>query len=147
MEGIKYRRLEFEHYYAQELFAKEELTGYLNKMIESQKSVYDYVIWDSPQEANFAKQLELSVAIKVYAKLPRWFQVPTPLGAYNPDWAMLVENEDDERLYFVAETKGTSFLDDLRISRTRQSGMREGALPGIGSRGNTGQISRSSYIG
>ena len=114
VDGIKYKRSGGDPYYAQELFAKEELTGYLNKMIESQKSVYDYVIWDSDNEAKFAEQLEISAAAKVYAKLPRWFQVPTPLGAYNPDWAVLIENDASERLYFVAETKGTSFLDDLR---------------------------------
>ncbi len=114
VDGIKYRRLGGESYYAQELFFKEELTGYLKNMIESQKSVYDYVIWDSDNEAKFAEQLELNTAVKVYAKLPRWFQVPTPLGTYNPDWAVLIESDDGERLYFVAETKGTSFLDDLR---------------------------------
>ena len=114
VEGIKYRRAGNEVYYAQELFVKEELTGYLNKMIASQKSVYDHVIWESDNEAKFTEQLETSAAVKVYAKLPKWFQVPTPLGTYNPDWAVLIEDSNDERLYFVAETKGTSFLDDLR---------------------------------
>jgi len=116
VDGIKYRRLEGEPYYAQELFVREELIGYLSKMIESQRSVYDYVICDSDNEANFAKQLEVSEAVKVYAKLPRWFQVPTPLGAYNPDWAVVIKNDDHERLYLVAETKGTPFLEDLRTT-------------------------------
>ena len=115
VDGIKYERSGDEAYYAQELFVKEELTGYLNKMLKSQKSVYDHVVWDSDNEAKFAEQLETSTAVKVYAKLPKkWFHVPTPLGPYNPDWAVLIETEDAERLYFVAETKGTSFLDDLR---------------------------------
>ena len=114
VDGIKYRRLPGEPCYAQELFVKEELTGYLNKMIESRKSVYDYVKWDSDNEEKFARQLEASAAVKVYAKLPPWFKVPTPLGSYNPDWAVLIENDHRERLYFVAETKGASFLDDLR---------------------------------
>ena len=52
--------------------------------------------------------------MKVYAKLPGWFTVPTPLGAYNPDWAVLVEKDGAERLYFVVETKSSLFLDDLR---------------------------------
>ena len=52
--------------------------------------------------------------MKVYAKLPGWFKVPTPLGSYNPDWAVLIENEGAERLYFVVETKGSLFNDDLR---------------------------------
>ena len=50
----------------------------------------------------------------VYAKLPGWFTVPTPLGSYNPDWAVLVEKDGEERLYFVVETKGGLFADDLR---------------------------------
>ena len=52
--------------------------------------------------------------MKVYAKLPGWFQVPTPLGGYNPDWAVLVQTEEGERLYFVVETKGSLFVDSLR---------------------------------
>ena len=51
---------------------------------------------------------------KVYAKLPGWFQVKTPLGNYNPDWAVLVDTDEGERLYFVVETKGSQFLSDLR---------------------------------
>ena len=116
VDGIKYQRSGNQSYYAQELFMKEELTGYLNKMLASQKSVYDYVVWDSDNEAKFAKDLENNTSVKVYAKLPRWFQVPTPLGSYNPDWAVLIEKDDNNRLYFVAETKGSSFLDDLRNS-------------------------------
>ena len=54
--------------------------------------------------------------MKVFAKLPGWFKVPTPLGSYNPDWAILVEEEGAERLYFVVETKDSLFTDDLRSS-------------------------------
>ena len=116
VDGIKYLRSANELYYSQELFVKEELSGYFNRMLASEKSVYDYVKWDSPNEAKFAEQLEINTAVKVYAKLPPWFQVPTPLGSYNPDWAVLIETNASERLYFVAETKGTSFFDDLRNS-------------------------------
>lgn len=114
VDGIKYQRLGHGDYYAQELFEREELTGYLRNTLASKKSVYDYVIYDSANEAEFAKALETNTAVKVYAKLPGWFQVPTPLGPYNPDWAVLVEDEAGERLYFIAETKGSAFLDDLR---------------------------------
>ena len=113
-DGIRYRRSGDEAYYAQELFVKKELTGYLNNMVKSQKSVYDYVKSDSPNEKNFTEQLEMNTAVKVYAKLPKWFQIPTPLGSYNPDWAVLIENDDSERLYFVAETKGAGRLEGLR---------------------------------
>ena len=79
VDGIKYHRSGSESYYAQELFVREELTGYLNKMRASKKSVYDYVVWDSDNEAKFAEQMELNAAVKVYAKLPRWFQSAYPI--------------------------------------------------------------------
>lgn len=115
VDGIKYQRLGEEHYYAQELFETEELTGYLKNLVENtEKSVYQHVVYDSTIERDFAEALEKNDAIKVYAKLPGWFRVPTPLGSYNPDWAVLVERNGQERLYFVVETKSSLFNDDLR---------------------------------
>lgn len=114
VDGIKYQRLGAEEYFAQELFETEELKGYLNSMLNSNKSVYEQVIYQSDTELSFAEQLEQNEAIKVYAKLPGWFQVPTPLGSYNPDWAVLVDKDGEERLYFVVETKSSLFVDDLR---------------------------------
>jgi type III restriction enzyme len=115
VDGIKYQRLGEEYYYAQELFEQEELTGYLKNMLtDTKKSVFEHVVYDSDTEANFVGQLEKNEAVKVYAKLPGWFQVPTPLGSYNPDWAVLVETDGAERLYFVVETKSSLFVDDLR---------------------------------
>lgn len=70
-----------------------------------QKSAHEYVVYDSAVEQGFAQELELNEVIKIYAKLPGWFTVPTPLGSYNPDWAVLVEEDGQERLYFVVETK------------------------------------------
>ena len=115
VDGIKYQRLGDEYYYAQELFEQEELTGYLKNMLtDTQKSVSEHVVYDSDTEASFAKELEKNEAVRVYAKLPGWFKVPTPLGSYNPDWAVLVEKDGVERLYFVVETKSSLFTDDLR---------------------------------
>ena len=114
VDGIKYQRLGAERYYAQELFQQEELVAYLKNTLEAQKSVYDRVVYDSDKERDFAQQLELNSAVKVYAKLPGWFRVPTPLGSYNPDWALLVERDGGEKLYFVAETKGSLNPDALR---------------------------------
>ena len=114
VNGVKYQRLGDEYYYAQELFDQEELTGYLKNMIsDTEKSVYDQVVYDSDIERSFADQLENNTAVKVYAKLPGWFAVPTPLGSYNPDWAVLVEHDDGERLYFIVETKASLFAIDL----------------------------------
>jgi type III restriction enzyme len=115
VDGIKYQRLGDEHYYAQELFEQEELTGYLKNMLtETKKSLYERVVYDSGTEADFADGLEKNEVVKIYAKLPGWFTVPTPLGGYNPDWAVLVEKNGTERLYLVVETKSSLFADDLR---------------------------------
>ena len=116
VDGIKYQRLGDGHYYAQELFEKEELTGYLKKnmLLNTTKSVYEQVVYESEVESRFAKDLERNTAVKVYAKLPGWFTVPTPLGSYNPDWAVLVDSDEGELLYFVVETKGSQFTEDLR---------------------------------
>lgn len=115
VDGIKYQRIGDEHYYAQELFEQEELTGYLKNMIAADKSVHEYIVYDSVGiERSFAEQMEKNEAVKVYAKLPDWFKIPTPLGTYNPDWAVLIELDGAERLYFVVETKSSLFTDDLR---------------------------------
>ncbi len=114
VDGIKYQRIGDEEYYAQQLFETEELTGYLKNMLNASKSVHEQVIYQMDTERTFAEQLEKNEAIKVYAKLPGWFKVPTPLGPYNPDWAVLVDKDGTERLYFVVETKSSLFTDDLR---------------------------------
>lgn len=115
VDGIKYQRIGDDHFYAQELFETEELTGYLKNMLAVTKSVHEYVVYDSSGiERSFAEQLERNEAVKVFAKLPGWFRVPTPLGSYNPDWAILVEEDGAERFYFVVETKGSLFSEDLR---------------------------------
>ena len=114
VDGIKYQRLGDQEFYAQELFVKEELTGYLRNMIDAGKAVYEKVVYGSETEKGFARALENNTAVKVYAKLPGWFRIPTPLGDYNPDWALLVEKDGAERLYFVVETKSGLFADDLR---------------------------------
>ena len=115
VDGIKYQKLGDDHFYAQELFEQEELTGYLkNMLMDTEKSIYEHVVYDSTTECDFADALEKNDAIKLYAKLPGWFKVPTPVGSYNPDWAVLVEQDGAQRLYFVVETKSSLFTDDLR---------------------------------
>mgnify|MGYP007112077446 CR=1 FL=1 len=84
-------------------------------MLPANKAVYEYVVYDSSGvEKGFAEDLEKNEAVKVSAKLPGWFRIPTPLGTYNPDWAVLVEIDGAERLYFVVETKSSLFDEDLR---------------------------------
>lgn len=116
VDGIKYQKIGDDSFYAQELFQKEDLMGYLKNMLkDATKSVFEHVVYDSGGvERTFAEQLEKNESVRIYAKLPAWFKVPTPLGTYNPDWAVLVEVSGEERLYFVVETKGSLFTDDLR---------------------------------
>ena len=119
VNGIKYRKISDESYYAQELFETKELAGYLERnIIQSKKSVYDHVVYDSDVERKFAQKFELSDEVKVFAKLPNWFKINTPLGAYNPDWAVLIERDGDSKLYFVVESKGSILSDALRPAET-----------------------------
>ncbi|MEN3121171.1 DEAD/DEAH box helicase family protein [Janibacter sp. LM] len=71
------------------------------------KHVYDYVVTDSKVERDFVTQLDTSVEVAVYAKLPRGFFIPTPVGDYNPDWAIAFTEGSVKHVYFVAETKGS----------------------------------------
>lgn len=115
VNGIKYHKIGDDSFYAQELFDVKELTGYLEKnLIKTDKSVYDYVVYDSDVEKKFAEQFEKNEEVKVYAKLPGWFKINTPLGGYNPDWAVLIEKDNESHLYFVVESKGTNVIDELR---------------------------------
>lgn len=115
VDGIKYEKIGDEEYYSQELFEDKELKGYLNdNMIKSEKSVYKYIVYDSTNEMNFAQRFEDNESVKVYAKLPDWFKIDTPLGTYNPDWAVLVDKDGEEKLYFVLETKANILWEALR---------------------------------
>lgn len=108
IDGIKYQKIGNDFFYAQELFEDEVLIGYLNKnMIEVVRSIYDHVVYDSDTESRMAESFEINDEVKVYAKLPSWFKIDNPQGTYNPDWAVLMEMDGAERLYFVVETKNT----------------------------------------
>jgi type III restriction enzyme len=69
--------------------------------------IYDYVVTDSKTERRFVEKLDTSKEVKVYAKLPRGFFIPTPVGNYNPDWAIAFQEGIVKHVYFVAETKGS----------------------------------------
>lgn len=76
--------------------------------------IYDYVITDSKVEREFVKELDISAEVVVYAKLPRGFLIPTPVGDYNPDWAISFKEGTVKHIYFVAETKGSMSTMELR---------------------------------
>lgn len=120
VDGIKYQRLDSE-VWCQELFENQELQGYMNSnLIESTKSPYDYVIYDSLLERDMAKRFESSSNVKVYAKLPSWFTIDTPLGSYNPDWVLVWEDDNEQKLYFVVETKGGIFEDAIKETERKK---------------------------
>jgi Restriction endonuclease len=123
VDGIKYHKLGDDEIWAQELFESEELSGYLNSnMVETPNhGIYEYTVYDSDIERDFAERLDANEDVKVFAKLPDWFKIPTPLGTYNPDWAILVEKDGCNRLYFVVETKGTDCSDSYRRRNRRKS--------------------------
>ncbi len=108
VDGIKYHKTN-NSYSSQKLFKNEELIGYIDKMIKVKKSVYDNIICDSGTvEKPFAKRLDNDPEVKLFVKLPRKFKISTPLGNYNPDWAILLDKDGEHNLYFVVETKGTT---------------------------------------
>ena len=78
-----------------------------NKAYRATKHVTDYVISDSQGERNFAHDLDEADEVVVYAKLPRAFHIPTPVGNYAPDWAIALERGNVKHIFFIAETKGS----------------------------------------
>lgn len=109
IDGIEYHRIGGAEY-EMRLFKDSDIEIYLNdftfKVNQSDKTIYEnYIPLDSTVESRFAQDCESSDQIKFYFKLPEWFKIPTPIGSYNPDWAVVFE--DDKRIYFVAETKDT----------------------------------------
>ena len=99
-----------------ELFTVDEVRGVVgDNAMESEKSLYDLVVIDSKgTEMDFAKQLESNTDVDVYTKLPRGFYINTPMGQYNPDWAIVFREGSVKHVYFIAETKGSMREVDLR---------------------------------
>ena len=91
--------------------SKQDFTRASEKL---KNHIYDYVITDSKVEREFVKELDTSTEVVVYAKLPRGFLIPTPVGDYNPDWAISFKEGSVKHIYFVAETKGSMSSMELR---------------------------------
>ena len=122
--GIKYQKIGNAEYKVT-LFEAQELEVYLNDFTftvsDPSKTIYEnFIPLDSGTESQFAKDCETSEQVKFYFKLPNWFKIPTPIGNYNPDWAIVFE--DDKKIYFVAETKdtGTPQVDLSKLSGEEQ---------------------------
>jgi len=116
IDGISYIKLDGEKYYAQEIFDSAELIANLDKnAVSVDNSVYDYIIYDSATvEKPFALALDKDPDVKMFFKLPDRFKINTPIGTYNPDWAVYLDRDGEEKLYFVLETKGSTNMFDLR---------------------------------
>ncbi len=100
--------------YATDIFTASQTVQDFSRASEKlKKHVYDYALLDSDTERKFVEQLDTSNEIVVYAKLPKGFAIPTPVGDYNPDWAISFKEGSVRHIYFVAETKGT--LSSLKL--------------------------------
>lgn len=105
LDGIKYEKVEGQEF-EMSLFKDEEIIEEMRKIAESDKSPYRLMVLDSSVEKSYADKLNRDPTIKFYIKLPKWFTIDTPIGGYNPDWAILKE-DGGLKLYLVRETKGT----------------------------------------
>ena len=116
IDGIKYIKLAGEEYSVMEIFSNEELTANLDRnAIAVKNSVYDYIVYDSSTvERPFAVALDEDPDVKMFFKIPSRFKIDTPIGTYNPDWAVYLEKNGEQKLYFVLETKGTDNFYGLR---------------------------------
>ncbi|MBR3478280.1 MAG: DEAD/DEAH box helicase family protein [Bacteroidaceae bacterium] len=113
VEHIAYNRTEQK--YDSDIFTKEKSRQPVEKAYEAKKHILDYVFTDSKGERRFAEALDRADEVCVYARLPRSFQIPTPVGKYAPDWAIAFnDNMGVKHVFFVAETKGSMLSMDLK---------------------------------
>ena len=113
VEGIKYEKVNGQ-VYEMLLFEEKEIESYTSRMIDVENGIYDCVEWESEIEREFAEAMSSREDIKLVIKLPGWFKVETPIGTYNPDWAIV--KQEDDKLYLVRETKSTKEQEKLRQS-------------------------------
>lgn len=117
IQGLKYNPLD-STYPDNEIFVSNEnipLQAY-----KAERHIWDYVVTDSDNERKFVEELDGAEEVVVYAKLPDRFQIPTPFGNYNPDWAIAFNKDKVRQIYFVAETKGSMLDSDLREKEKRK---------------------------
>lgn len=126
VDGIRYYKTG--ECYDMTLFENDELQAHLYDVAmksgaiavtDQAKTIYDYVTVDSEVEREFMQSLEDNASVKFYIKLPSWFKIDTPVGKYNPDWAVAFGG--DRRIYFVAETKGSDNINDNHLSANERS--------------------------
>ena len=113
IEHITYHALD--DHYGTEVFTEPTIKGKLNvNAMKAQKHLYDHIVYDSTNEHDFATELDTNKAVAVYVKLPNGFYISTPVGKYNPDWAIAFYEGKVKHIYFIAETKGSMSSMQLR---------------------------------
>lgn len=120
VDGIKYEKIAGQEY-EMRLFEEEELESYISSLYAVQskdKTLFDFIPYDSEVEREFARQLDGMENVRLFLKLPRWFVVTTPIGDYNPDWAIVAER--DSKVYLVRETKGSLADGKRRMSENQK---------------------------
>lgn len=126
VNGIRYEK-NGEWYEMSQLEGDEAIESWMEYLVPAEHSVYDHVVFESEVERAFVEGLENRDDVKLYFKLPRWFTVKTPVGDYNPDWALVMEERDEHGqaagkplLYLVRETKAENWKTDLRPDERRK---------------------------
>ena len=115
VEHISYSEAQGVAPYDPSIFTAEKVDRDLIKAYEGEKSVQRYMFLDGKVEEDFAKEMDIpDNEVYIYAKLPRGFQIPTPMGNYAPDWAIVFHQDKVKHIFFVAETKGTLDSEELR---------------------------------
>lgn len=119
IDGITYTRIAGKNYSFMEVFDMDsefEKFAFEDKnAVKVERSLYNYIIYDnSLVEKDFALALDQDDDVKMFFKIPEKFKIPTPIGNYNPDWAVYIETANTKKLYFVIETKGSTNFMDLR---------------------------------
>lgn len=117
IQGLKYNPLK-EGYPENDIFVSNENIPL--RSFKADRHIWDYVVTDSDNERKFVEELDGADEVIVYAKLPDRFQIPTPFGNYNPDWAIAFDKDKVRQVYFVAETKGSMSDADLRDKEKRK---------------------------
>lgn len=112
VEHLAYNPVEQSH--TLDIFTQEKPKEDYSKAVKTGRHIYDYVFTDSANEREFVRELDTGTDVVVYAKLPRTFFIPTPVGDYNPDWAIAFQQGTVKHVYFIAETKGSLSSMDLR---------------------------------
>ena len=116
VQDITYNTIDGE--YDSSIFTAEKSSQSFEKAFKATKHIQDYVFTDGIAEKSiertFAEDLDNASEVCVYAKLPRSFKIPTPVGNYNPDWAIVFDNSQFKYVYFIAETKGSMSSMQLR---------------------------------